>query len=147
MKMRNFLLLILAAVGLILSAFTAKGQATSTSKTYWVPSISGTSTNTERDTFLIAATLSSKWTGTYQFNTTSTSGTRNAKVYIYESTTRSGTAATIPWVLVDSTSAVSASVASVVKVKDVYGARVMLVVSSTGTQVSPYSIVALMKTY
>jgi hypothetical protein len=147
MKTRNVLILIIAAVSLILSAFTASAQATSTSKTYWVPSITGTSTNTERDTFLIAATLSSKWTGSYQFNTTSTSGTRNAKVYIYESTTRSGTAATIPWVLVDSTSAVSATVARTLKVRDVNGARVMLVVSSTGPQVTPYSIVALMKTY
>lgn len=147
MKTRSIFIIILAAVSLLLSVVSASAQATSTSKTYWASTMSGTSTNTERDTHLIAATLASKWTGCYQFNTTSTSGTRNAKVYIYESTTRSGTAATIPWVLVDSTSAVSATTARIQKVRDVYGARIMLVVSSTGTQVTPYTIVPVFKTY
>lgn len=150
MKSRNifyYLLALCAIVGVFAFANAEPEQVSassaSTSFIYAPTASTGTSTNTELDTITLGATLSSKWTGSVQLKTTSTSGTRSQKVLIYETNFRDGTG----YILVDSTSATSATVSNVRKVTEVYGQRQMFVVKSTGTQVSPYSLQLVYKKY
>jgi hypothetical protein len=121
-----------------------EAESTTSNSVIFAPTAStGTSTNTELDTITLASALTSKWTGCIQLTTTSTSGTRSQKVLIYETNVRAGTG----YILVDSTTATTASIAAVRKVVEVYGQRQMFVVKSTGTQVSPYSLQLVYKKY
>jgi len=156
MKPQNIGLALFAMLCIVLSfAFTpskeavkakdaVEAESTTSNSVIFAPTAStGTSTNTERDTITLASALTSKWTGSIQLKTTSTSGTRSQKVLIYESNFRDGTG----WILVDSTGSTSATVSDVRKVTEVYGQRQMFVVKSTGTQVSPYSLQLVYKKY
>lgn len=123
--------------------FKAGSSTTSNSVVFIPTATSDTLTNAENDTITLSSLLSSKWTHCVQLSTTSLSGTRSAKVYIQETNTRAGG----DWITVDSTSAVSASVAVVRKTGETYGLRHRYIVDATGTQSTKYTLQAVYKKY
>lgn len=100
-----------------------------------------TITNAEKDTLLLPYTLLSRFTYLFSVERTQLSGTANVKVYLDESNAQTGNTT---WRTIDSTATTTATLAFF-DGDEVYGRRLRLRISGTGTQSSTYKLRGTLK--
>jgi len=136
MKLSLISLLLFAFAGIFGTAFFSSGNALGLDnrKEYRYPVTADTITNAEKDTVLIPANFLTNYQVNVSVVRTSLSGTHNVKMYVDESNLLTGST---DWRVIDSTSTTSATVAAI-RLSSLYGLRLRLRFSGTGTQSSRY---------